>query len=401
MLTTILAGVCLLPSALVLVGSFVVVGILSIPGLALLCYRKPDAVDKNSKKNTATHRRAIVTGGSSGIGLCVAKYCVQQQLFDELIIIARNQEKLDKALKQLKELQAKSDNPSLKITALSVDISKPEALQKAATQIFGNKKDDTNNDNNNEETPSISTSLFCIAGTTYPEYFEKLTPTQFELNVRTNQLGSIYTVHAFLPHMTQGTIVLCSSMAGQVGTFGFTAYSPTKYALRGFAEALQQEVCHRPIAVCVAYPPDTETPGFEQENLTKPPECHLISEDGGLHQPEEIAKILVDKAMQRYPPFGIYFNFDAWMLCNLTAGMGPVTTLLDALSQVAGMGLFRLISLFYLSEWTRMIRAYAEKKQTENTDTTKEATVTAKKNPTLEAKATDVSDASEKTVSKN
>ena len=201
MLTTILAGVCLLPSALVLVGSFVVVGILSIPGLALLCYRKPDAVDKNSKKNTATHRRAIVTGGSSGIGLCVAKYCVQQQLFDELIIIARNQQKLDKALKQLKDLQSKSDNPSLKITALSVDISKPEALQKAATQIFG-KKDD------NEETPSISTSLFCIAGTTYPEYFEKLTPTEFELNVRTNQLGSIYTVHAFLPHMTQGTIVL-------------------------------------------------------------------------------------------------------------------------------------------------------------------------------------------------
>lgn len=50
----------------------------------------------------------------------------------------------------------------------------------------------------------------------------------------------------------------------QVGIYGYTGYSASKYALRGIAEALQQEVIGDDIHVSLIFPPDTETPGFEE-----------------------------------------------------------------------------------------------------------------------------------------
>lgn len=60
-----------------------------------------------------------------------------------------------------------------------------------------------------------------------------------------NYLGSVYPSRAVITTMKErrvGRIVFVSSQAGQLGLFGFTAYSPSKFALRGLAEALQMEV---------------------------------------------------------------------------------------------------------------------------------------------------------------
>ncbi len=58
-------------------------------------------------------------------------------------------------------------------------------------------------------------------------------------------LGSVYATRAIIQEMKQnnrGRIVFTSSQAGQLGIYGYTAYSPTKFALRGLAESLQMEV---------------------------------------------------------------------------------------------------------------------------------------------------------------
>lgn len=49
-----------------------------------------------------------------------------------------------------------------------------------------------------------------------------------------------------------------------MGIYGYTAYSASKFGLRGLAEALQQEVIGDDIHVSLIFPPDTETPGLEQ-----------------------------------------------------------------------------------------------------------------------------------------
>lgn len=60
-----------------------------------------------------------------------------------------------------------------------------------------------------------------------------------------NFLGGVSVTKAALKGMKDnngGRIVFISSQAGQVGVFGYTAYSASKFALRGFAESLQMEV---------------------------------------------------------------------------------------------------------------------------------------------------------------
>lgn len=67
-----------------------------------------------------------------------------------------------------------------------------------------------------------------------------------------NYLGSVYPSRAVISTMKErrvGRIVFVSSQAGQLGLFGFTAYSPSKFAIRGLAEALQMEVKDAFIAV--------------------------------------------------------------------------------------------------------------------------------------------------------
>lgn len=61
-----------------------------------------------------------------------------------------------------------------------------------------------------------------------------------------NYLGSVYPTRAVITTMKErrmGRIMFVSSQAGQIGLFGYTAYSASKFALRGLAEALQMEVC--------------------------------------------------------------------------------------------------------------------------------------------------------------
>jgi 3-dehydrosphinganine reductase len=53
-----------------------------------------------------------------------------------------------------------------------------------------------------------------------------------------------------------------SSQAGQVGIYGYTAYSASKFGLRGLAEALQQELIADDIHVSLIFPPYTDTPGI-------------------------------------------------------------------------------------------------------------------------------------------
>lgn len=60
-----------------------------------------------------------------------------------------------------------------------------------------------------------------------------------------NYLGSVYPTRAVITTMKErrmGRIMFVSSQAGQIGLFGYTAYSPSKFALRGLAESLQMEV---------------------------------------------------------------------------------------------------------------------------------------------------------------
>lgn len=81
------------------------------------------------------------------------------------------------------------------------------------------------------------------------------------------------------------------------GVFGLSGYCCTKFALRGLAESMSMELAPYGISVTLAVPPDTDTPGLANEELTKPLECKLISSTAGVMQPEVVAQQMMNDAL--------------------------------------------------------------------------------------------------------
>lgn len=214
MFRLVATGILALPALLWTVVTIPVSILLSIPAAMLLVANK-------KPKKKPEKRQVVITGGSSGIGLAIAKVAAKRKDIQRVVLLARNMDKLQTAKQSIEEAPHDAE-----IVIHSVDVTNPEAVQACADTIM--------KDTNDEQ----ATHLFCCAGEPHPAYFQTIAPQSYERLVQTNQLGSIHVTNAFLKHMSKGTIQLCSSMGGQVGVFGFTAYSPTKFALRGYAECL-------------------------------------------------------------------------------------------------------------------------------------------------------------------
>jgi NADP-dependent 3-hydroxy acid dehydrogenase YdfG len=80
--------------------------------------------------------------------------------------------------------------------------------------------------------------------------------TEWTRMIDTNLLGSMYTVHAALPHLLEGkgTVVQVSSTSGRIASAGNGAYAATKFGITAFTEALRQEVTAQGVRVVVVEP---------------------------------------------------------------------------------------------------------------------------------------------------
>ncbi|POI30713.1 hypothetical protein CIB84_005536, partial [Bambusicola thoracicus] len=228
----------------------------------------------------------------------------------------------NKLLQTKKEIEKYSVNDKQVVLCISVDVSKDyEQVENVLKQA-------------QEKLGPVDLLVNC-AGTSVTGKFEDIEVNSFERLMAVNYLGSVYPSRAVISTMKErrmGRIVFVSSQAGQLGLFGYTAYSPTKFALRGLAEALQMEVKPYNIYVTVAYPPDTDTPGFAEESKTKPLETKLISETSSVCQAEQVARVIVKDAIQGN--FNSSVGSDGYMLSILTSGMSPVTSITEGLQQV-------------------------------------------------------------------
>ncbi|XP_067005194.2 3-ketodihydrosphingosine reductase isoform X2 [Anabrus simplex] len=108
------------------------------------------------------------------------------------------------------------------------------------------------------------------------------------------------------------------------------------------------------VSVTLALPPDTDTPGFANEEKTKPLETRLISQSAGLLSPQVVAKQLIKDTMDGN--FYSTVGFESFLLKILCAGMAPVSSLSEFILQVMLMGLFRAICVGYLISFHRIIR---------------------------------------------
>jgi len=213
---------------------------------------------------------AIVTGGSSGIGLEVARTLLSKGA--KITLMARERKRLESASSELGSSEL-----------ISVDVSDTASVSDAFSVISG----------------GIDILVNC-AGIAHPGRFQDLDRQVLRRTVEVNLIGTMNACSCALPMMSEGGhIVNISSIAGIVGLYGYTAYSASKFGVIGFSEALRMELVPRGIGVSVVLPPDTRTPQLVYEEALKPPETRAISSVIEPQDPAWVADRIVEAMSER------------------------------------------------------------------------------------------------------
>ncbi len=222
------------------------------------------------------NQHVIITGGSSGIGKATAKLLAQQGA--NISLIARDRQKLVTAQREIATLAVTSQQ----VLIFPADVSNSTAIKTAIENAIAQQ--------------GIPKMLITSAGITHPGYFTEIPLGVFERIMAVNYFGSLYAIRAVVSAMEQqqkGNLVLISSGAGLIGIYGYTAYCPSKFALRGLAESLRGELKPKGIKVTIVYPPDTDTPQLEAENKIKPVETKKITATAKILTADAVAKQIV------------------------------------------------------------------------------------------------------------
>ncbi|GAB2266551.1 3-dehydrosphinganine reductase tsc10b [Dionaea muscipula] len=288
------------------------------------------------------NRHVFITGGSSGIGLALAHRVASEGA--RVSILARNPNKLDQARDQIRLATG------IDVTVFSADVRDFDAVKRAV-----------------EEAGPIDV-LVCNQGVFLPQELEAQDLDEVRFMIDVNLTGTFHLIKAALPGMKKerkvrgpASIAIMSSQAGQVGIYGYTAYSASKFGLRGLAEALQQEVIADDIHVSLIFPPDTETPGLAEENKRRPQLTSIIAASSGTMKPDEVARKTINGI--KYGRFIIPCNFEGLLLSIATAGLSPQTSYLMAFVEVVAANILRLGGLCFQRSWYGSIERWHSQKK--------------------------------------
>ncbi|KAH9180051.1 oxidoreductase [Lactarius sanguifluus] len=222
-------------------------------------------------------RHCYITGGSTGLGLALAILLTKRGA--DVSIVARNEETLKKAMAQLEAVRV-NPNQILKAYSFSLGTQKAavDALEAACLAHGG-------------QTPD---AVFLCAGKATPGFFIEETEESMRKGMDNTYWLSAWSAIAASKRMvrtrtSKGKIIFVSSLLGYFGMIGYSTYSPGKHAIR-LAETLRQELLLYLIDVHLYMPGTMYSPGYEEENKTKPELVRKIEEsDEGL-SPERAAE---------------------------------------------------------------------------------------------------------------
>lgn len=222
-------------------------------------------------------QNVLITGGSSGIGLDLAKAYVK--LGANVMLIARNQSRLEDAVQACRTLSSMADQ---KVMAFSVDVGDSEALNRTINDI--------------KQQIGTLDLMILSAGIVQSVRFMEQSEQDFNDIMHTNVVGSRTVAKAFLPDMIkqgQGQVCFVSSLGGLIATYGYSAYSASKFALIGMAGALRQELYSSGVGVSVLCPPEVDTPMVTKEAGHILPETRFVKDIGGLLSTSTVTKATI------------------------------------------------------------------------------------------------------------
>lgn len=276
-------------------------------------------------------KHAFITGGSKGIGKAIAVALIRRGC--SVSLVARNVKQLEFVCNELNAL-AKTERNGAVAKYYSVDVTSSYTVLKRVVEEAENELGDINILVNN-------------AGYALQGAFDSVDVSVYEEQMYLNFLSAVYITKAVVSKMKNsrdGQIIFVNSAAGQCPIWGYTAYGATKFAMRGFAEALYMELLPYSVQVSVIYPPNTNTEGYQREILTMPKELKEISGTAGLFEPEMVAECLIYNLSRGN--YHTCIGLEGWALGVLSAGAAPEKSFLQAAAQVIDLALFFLFWTF-------------------------------------------------------
>lgn len=217
---------------------------------------------------------ALITGGSSGIGLATAQEFVSEGA--HVFITGRRERELAVAVKEI----------GSNISGIRADVSNSGDLDRLFSQIKNDKgKLDI-------VFANAGSAKYAPLGQITEELYESI----FDINVK----GVLFTVQKALPLIPEGgSIILNASIVGSKGLPANSVYSATKAAVRSFARTWTTDLKDRHIRVNALSPGSTDTPGLNEllgSSEVGQQRLNMISNAvplGRLAKPKEIARAVV------------------------------------------------------------------------------------------------------------
>ncbi|KAF6845484.1 short-chain dehydrogenase [Colletotrichum musicola] len=274
---------------------------IALPGLAALLLAMGIFSSKNHMP--VDGKTILLTGASEGMGRSVALQLAAKGA--NLVLIARNAARLEALVT---ECEAAAKNPATqRFKYITADIT----LENYAAPLVAEATAW-----NGGRSPDI---VWCVAGTASTGFWIDTPFSATRRNMDVNFYGTAEMAHAILREWLAPEapvedeprhLVMTSSVVAFFTVAGYGPYASSKFAIRGLADTLSQELLLYPqnVKVHVVYPGTITSPGLENENLTKPQITHQLEELDPVQSPDEVATAAI-RGLER----GEYFVTVAWL----------------------------------------------------------------------------------------
>lgn len=239
-----------------------------------------------------TPSHVIITGGSSGIGLALARLYLERGA--SVTLIARSAKRLQEAAVLL------GNGP--KLGYRSADVADFQALTAAIAEA--------------ESQHGPCDLLITSAGVVRPSPLQAMDVTEARTQIETNLLGTIHAAKILWSGMADrgGRMVFVSSGAAFIGLHGYAPYCASKAALVGLADSLRQEAAGTRLGISICFPPDTDTPQLAAELPLRSPEAEKLMGRVAPWSADDVATE-IDRQLARGRS-EIHFGLTLWFLAR-------------------------------------------------------------------------------------
>lgn len=280
------------------------------------------------KKVKLTEKSVLITGASSGLGIALAQESLELGA-DTVILCSRNTKSLEKVRNELVYDLTKQN-----VYCIQVDVTNHASVAGLVEKLrkLGVKRIDY---------------LFSNAGYARPGTFEEIPLEEFNNLINVNYLGSVYVTRTLKKMMPEGShIIFSGSVCSLISFNGYSAYGPSKYALKGFADSIRNEFLRDGINVHIGILSSMSTPGYEIENRTKPAACEAIEGTATLFSVEQVSDIMF-QAISRND-FLIITEPLSFFIKNVSFGIAPTSNIFLDILIAPFIPIIRFLAKIYI-----------------------------------------------------